>query len=869
VAAAPIPSLLLVAAVHHHLVRRRRRSEVSLVVECADARTVHDMSLLITFGASAVNPYLALDTIEDLVREGTLDASSPTDATDRWRAAMTKGIRKVMSKMGVSTIASYRGAQLVEAIGLDHAFVDRYFTGTPSRIGGATLTDLAAATLEWHDAAYGARPTSRTHQALEVGGQFQWRREGEVHLFTPTAVFHLQHAARSRQRDVFARYTAEVDDQTQRLLTLRGLLRLRVDSASAVIVDEVEPATQLFRRFATGAMSYGSISKEAHETIAVAMNRLGGRSNTGEGGEDADRFLPDPNGDWRRSAIKQVASARFGVTSQYLVNADELQIKIAQGAKPGEGGQLPAAKVYPWIAATRHSTPGVELISPPPHHDIYSIEDLAQLIFDLRQANDRARISVKLVSEHGVGTVAAGVVKAGADVVLISGHDGGTGAAPLTSIHHAGAPWELGLAETHQTLVANGLRDRVILQVDGQLRTGRDVVIAAMLGAEEFGFSTAPLVASGCVMMRVCHLDTCPVGIATQRPELRERYTGRPEHVEAFFEFLAEQVREHLASLGLRSLEEAVGRADLLDVVLPDEIGPAAALDLSRLLQPLPLRRTAPARKQRLATLDDDVLAEVSDRLDGATAVVVDRVVHNTDRAVGTYLGSVVTRRSPEGVRDDSITLRLRGSAGQSLGAFLPRGITIELEGDANDYVGKGLSGGRLILRPPTDSRFASEEAVIAGNVLAYGATSGLVFARGLVGERCCVRNSGAIVVTEGVGDHGCEYMTGGKVVVLGPIGRNFAAGMSGGIAYLHDPSGASARRCNTASVDLEHLDGTDDEWLHATISEFAERTDSHVARALLDRWRVARPEFVAVVPQGWRDVVDVDVDLGRVVAHA
>jgi glutamate synthase (NADPH/NADH) large chain len=856
-ALAPIPSLLLTAALHHHLTRTRQRMRASLVVECADARSVHDLALLLAYGASAVNPYLALDTVADLCRRGEIDSMDPDVATQRWCQAMTKGIRKVMSKMGVSTIASYRGAQLFEAIGVGAEVVDTYFTGTSSRLGGIELDDLASDMLERHAIAFPQRPSSTPDRTLEVGGEFQWRREGELHMFTPTTVFLLQHASRSNRRDVFDRYTEQVDDQSARLLTLRGLLRLRTDAAGPVRLDEVEPETSLFTRFATGAMSYGSISKEAHETVAIAMNRLGGRSNTGEGGEDAERWVRDANGDSRRSAIKQVASARFGVTSEYLCEADEIQIKISQGAKPGEGGQLPAAKVHPWIAATRHSTPGVELISPPPHHDIYSIEDLAQLIFDLRQANDRARISVKLVSEVGVGTVAAGVVKAGADVVLVSGHDGGTGAAPLTSIHHAGAPWELGLAETHQTLVANGLRDRVILQVDGQLRTGRDVVIATLLGAQEFGFATAPLVATGCVMMRVCHLDTCPVGIATQRPDLRARYAGRPEHLEAFFTFLATQVREHLATIGCRSIDDAVGRADLLEVVLPTGHPKAARLDLDALLAPHPLapRSSRPPRTQSTARcLDDGVLDEVGAELAAGSDAVARREVRNTDRTVGTRIGSRLTSLRSAGVDTGSLTLRLEGSAGQSLGAFLPRGIAIELDGDANDYVGKGLCGGRLVLRPPRSSPFASESAVIAGNVLAYGATSGEIFARGVVGERCCVRNSGAIVVTEGVGDHGCEYMTGGRAVVLGDIGRNFAAGMSGGIAYLYDPLDIVARRCNLDSVELERLDAEDDEWLRATLERFVAATGSEVAARHLVSWREARTSFVAVVPHGWRE---------------
>jgi glutamate synthase (NADPH/NADH) large chain len=850
---APIPSLLLTAAVHHHLTRTRQRTKATLLVECADARTVHHLALLVAYGASAVNPYLALDTIADLADRGLLGAYAPDEAQRRWRKAMTKGIRKVMSKMGVSTVASYRGAQLFEAIGVSSNVIDQHFTGTASRIGGIGLEQLAADSLERHAAAYAERPSELAHRPLPIGGDFQWRREGELHLFNPTTVYLLQHSARSRRRDVFDRYTTLVDEQSDNLLTLRGLLRLRGDQAP-VALDEVEPVQSIFRRFATGAMSYGSISKEAHETIAIAMNRLGGKSNTGEGGEDADRFVPDPNGDQRRSAIKQIASGRFGVTSEYLADADEIQIKIAQGAKPGEGGQLPGAKVHVWIARTRHATPGVELISPPPHHDIYSIEDLAQLIYDLRHANPRARINVKLVSEVGVGTVAAGVTKAGADVVLVSGHDGGTGAAPLTSIRHAGAPWELGLAETHQTLVANGLRDRVVVQVDGQLRTGRDVVIAALLGAQEFGFATTPLVVSGCVMMRVCHLDTCPVGIATQRPDLRERFTGKPEFIETFFTFLAEQVRELLASLGLRSLDEALGRTDLIEAVFPADHDKAATLDLGALLAQAPPPVTGAQKGERAADLDDELLELIAPSLEQGTPVTVHHAVRNVDRAVGTRIGYHLTRRHPQGLADDTVVVRLEGSAGQSLGAFLPRGITLSLTGDANDYLGKGLSGGRIVVRPDPSSPFRSDEAIIAGNVVAYGATSGEIFARGLLGERFCVRNSGAVVVAEGVGDHGCEYMTGGRAVILGPTGRNFAAGMSGGLAFVYDAKRAFEPRCNLASVDLEPIDAEDDEWLTSILRRFVTDTGSILAAGLLEDWRSVRSDFVAVVPHGWRE---------------
>jgi len=861
---APIPSLLLTAAVHEHLVREKTRTRVGLVVEAGDAREVHHVALLIGFGASAVNPYLALETVNDMIATGLLEGVTPRQARTNYLKALAKGVIKTMSKMGVSTVASYTGAQIFEAVGLASDMVDEYFTGTTSRIEGVGLDVLAEEVAARHRLAYLDRPTERAHRELEVGGEYQWRREGELHLFNPRTVFKLQHATRSKRYDIFKEYTRLVDDQAGRLATLRGLLRLRDGVLPPVALDEVEPVTEIVKRFATGAMSYGSISAEAHETLAIAMNRLGGKSNTGEGGEDAERYVPDPNGDLRRSAIKQVASARFGVTSEYLVNADDLQIKIAQGAKPGEGGQLGGHKVYPWIAKTRFSTPGVGLISPPPHHDIYSIEDIAQLIHDLKSSNPAARVHVKLVAEVGVGTVAAGVAKARSDVVLISGHDGGTGASPLSSIKHAGIPWELGLAETQQTLVANGLRDRIVVQVDGQLKTGRDVVIAALLGAEEFGFATAPLVVSGCVMMRVCHLDTCPVGIATQNPELRKRFTGKPEFVEHFFQFVAEEVRELLASLGLRSLEEAVGRVDLLDTLGAVEHWKARGLDLSPVLVyphqgPPTDRLCTKAQDHGLSkALDHRFLEACRPAIERGEKVTMELDITNVDRTVGTLLGYEVTSaRGAAGLEDDTIVLTFRGSAGQSFGAFVPRGVTLRLFGDANDYLAKGLSGGRVVVRPPTASPFAAEEQIIAGNVILYGATAGECYVSGRVGERFCVRNSGAVAVVEGVGDHGCEYMTGGRVVVLGPTGRNFGAGMSGGIAYVYDPERLFTQNVNHEMVELEPTDETDRGWLFDTVERHQAETGSLVAAKLLGAWASAVSDFVKVMPRDYRRVLE------------
>ncbi len=861
---APIPALLITAAVHHHLVREKTRTRVGLVIETGEAREVHHFCLLLGYGAGAINPYLAFDTVRDLIGEGVLTDITERKALKNYVKAAGKGILKVMSKMGISTVASYTGAQIFEAVGINRAVVDEYFTGTASRIEGVDLDVIAAEVKARHELAFPARPTELAHRELTVGGEYQWRREGEYHLFNPETVFKLQHSTRSGRYEIFKEYTRRVDTQARQLATLRGLFELQTGVREPVPIDEVEPVESIVKRFSTGAMSYGSISAEAHETLAIAMNRLGARSNTGEGGEDPERFVPLPNGDSKRSAIKQVASGRFGVTSEYLVNADDLQIKIAQGAKPGEGGELPGHKVYPWIAKTRHSTPGVGLISPPPHHDIYSIEDLAQLIHDLKNANNQARVHVKLVAEVGVGTVAAGVSKAKADVVLISGHDGGTGAARLTSIKHAGAPWELGLAETQQTLLLNGLRDRIVVQCDGQLKTGRDVIVAALLGAEEFGFATAPLVVSGCVMMRVCHLDTCPVGVATQNPELRKRFSGKPEFVVNFFEFIAQEVREYLAALGFRTLEEAIGHVELLDTRPAVDHWKAKGLDLSPILQ-------APVNKYDQTffcstgqdhglekALDNELIAAARDALDSGTPVKLDLPIRNTNRTVGTMLGAELTRRwGGEGLPDDTIDITFHGSAGQSFGAFLSKGITLRLEGDANDYFGKGLSGGSLVLYPPRRASFVAEENIIAGNVILYGATGGTVFIRGLVGERFCVRNSGATAVVEGVGDHGCEYMTGGRAVILGPSGRYFAAGMSGGLAFVWDPDKSLYLRMNHEMVDIDPLDDEDVEWLRSIVTQHMEATGSTVAERILTKWWRNVAKFTKIFPKDYKRVLE------------
>ncbi len=862
---APIPSLLACSGLHHHLVREGLRTRVGLIVECGDAREVHHFALLLGYGAGAVNPYVAFETLDDMISQGLIKPGlDHHQAVEKYRKAIKKGVVKVMSKMGISTIQSYRGAQIFEAIGLGSAFVAKYFDKTASRIEGVGLPEIAEEALFHHRRAFAPREV--LPPVLEEGGQYQWRRDGEFHLFNPETVFRLQHASRTGRYEIFKEYTRRVDEQSERLCTLRGLFGFKLDKCAPIPIDEVEPVDSIVRRFATGAMSYGSISAEAHETLAIAMNRLGGRSNTGEGGEDPERFKPLPNGDSRRSSIKQVASGRFGVTSEYLVNSDEIQIKMAQGAKPGEGGQLPGHKVWPWIAKVRFSTPGVGLISPPPHHDIYSIEDLAQLIYDLKNSNPRARISVKLVAEVGVGTVAAGVAKAHSDVVLISGYDGGTGASPLTSLKHAGVPWELGLAETQQTLVLNRLRDRIVVQTDGQLKTGRDVVIAALLGAEEYGFATAPLVVMGCIMMRVCHLDTCPVGIATQNPKLREKFAGRAEHVVNFFRFVAQEVRELMAQLGFRTMDEMIGRSDLLDMNRAIGHYKAKGLDFSKIFYRPKVASEVAVRK----VVDQDhgidqsldvttLVPFCSPALERGESVEGQFAIRNVHRTVGTILGSEVSRRhGGAGLPDDTIRLKFNGSAGQSFGAFLPRGISLTLEGDANDYVGKGLSGGKVVVFPDKSAPFVAEENVLIGNVALYGATGGRAFFRGKAGERFCVRNSGALAVVEGVGDHGCEYMTGGVAVVIGSTGRNFAAGMSGGTAFVFDEHAEFPRNCNLEMVDLEAFQDPEDlELVRDLLIQHAGYTGSAVAARLLGDWDWAITKFVKVMPIDYRRVLE------------
>lgn len=871
---APIPALLAVAGVHHHLVRERTRTKVGLVVESGDAREVHHMAMLLGCGAAAVNPYLAFASIEDMLDRGVIDGIDRNTALSNYVKAAGKGVLKVMSKMGISTLASYTGAQLFQAVGVSEEVLNEYFSGLTCATGGITLDDIAADVASRHTLAYLDRPDERAHRELEVGGEYQWRREGEYHLFNPETVFKLQHSTRTGQYKIFKEYTRLVDDQSERMASLRGLLKFRAGVRPPIPLDEVEPASEIVKRFSTGAMSFGSISAEAHETLAIAMNRLGGRSNSGEGGEDVGRFEQDPNGDWRRSAIKQVASARFGVTSHYLTNCTDIQIKMAQGAKPGEGGQLPGHKVYPWVAKVRHSTPGVGLISPPPHHDIYSIEDLAQLIHDLKNANPSARVHVKLVSENGVGTVAAGVSKAHADVVLISGHDGGTGATPLTSMKHAGAPWELGLAETQQTLLLNGLRDRIVVQVDGQLKTGRDVMIATLLGGEEFGFATAPLVVAGCIMMRVCHLDTCPVGVATQNPLLRERFNGKPEFVENFFMFIAEEVREYMAQLGFRTINEAVGQAGALDTTLARAHWKAHRLDLTPVLH----EPESAFMNQGLycsssqdhgldKALDQQLIVMSREALDSGKPVRFATTISNVNRTVGTMLGHEVTKAyGGQGLPDGSIDITFEGSAGNSFGAFVPKGITLRIYGDANDYVGKGLSGGRIVVRPSDNAPpgYVAEDNIIGGNVILFGATSGEVFLRGVVGERFAVRNSGAHVVVEGVGDHGCEYMTGGRVVILGQTGRNFAAGMSGGIAYVYDPDGELPDNLNTEMVDVETLDDDDSEFVHGIVQAHVDATDSAVGQRVLADWPQQQRHFVKVMPRDYKRVLQAIAEAER-----
>lgn len=858
---APIPSLLLTSAVHHQLIREGQRTRVGLVVEAGDVREVHHVAALIGYGAAAINPYLAMESVEQMVKSGQIVGVDVEHAVKNLIKGLGKGVLKIMSKMGISTVSSYSGAQCFEAIGLSQEFVDTYFTGTTSQLGGIGIEVIHQENAARHASAYPADKAVNAHKALEVGGEYQWRREGPAHLFNPETVFKLQHSTREKRYDIFREYTKLVDDQAEQLMTLRGLFTLREGVRQPVPIDEVEPISAILKRFSTGAMSYGSISPEAHETLAIAMNAIGGKSNTGEGGEDVERLL-DPK---RRSAIKQVASGRFGVTSMYLTHADDIQIKMAQGAKPGEGGQLPPNKVYPWIAKTRHSTAGVGLISPPPHHDIYSIEDLKQLIFDVKRANRAARVHVKLVSQVGIGTVAAGVAKAKADVILVSGHDGGTGASPLNSLKHAGTPWELGLAEAQQTLLLNGLRDRVSVQVDGQMKTGRDVVIAALLGAEEFGFATAPLVVEGCILMRVCHLDTCPVGVATQNPTLRSRFTGKPEFVINFFEFLAQEVREYLAALGFRSLDEAIGHVELLDVNRAIAHWKADGLDLTPILSMPPLPANASRRKSTSQDhelekhFDHRLIEQAQPALELGQAVDISLGITNVDQAVGTMLGNELTKRfGADGLPEGTITVRLSGSAGQSFGAFVPKGIKLVLEGDSNDYVGKGLSGGTIVVRPHRSSVFAAEQNIIAGNVNGYGATSGKMFLRGIVGERFLVRNSGVTAVAEGCGDHALEYMTGGVAVILGRTGRNLGAGMSGGVAYVYK---LRADRVNpealaSGELQLGDLDPLDAVNLRQLLEEHSAETDSALAKQLLENFDSEVSNFTRVLPRDFANVV-------------
>ena len=860
---APIPSLLLTSSIHHHLIRSGNRTRVGLVVEAGDVREVHHVAALIGYGAAAVNPYLAMETAEQMVRTGQLVGVTFEQASKNLIYGLGKGVLKIMSKMGISTVSSYSGAQVFEAIGLSQDFVDTYFTGTTSQLGGIGIEVIHEEILSRHSSAYPVDIATNPHETLDTGGEYQWRRQGPPHLFNPETVFKLQHATRSKRYDIFRQYTRAIDDQAENLMTLRGLFTLREGLRTPVDIEEVEPISAIVKRFSTGAMSYGSISPEAHETLAIAMNQLGAKSNTGEGGEDVERLLDKD----RRSAIKQVASGRFGVTSMYLTHADDIQIKMAQGAKPGEGGQLPPNKVYPWIARTRHATAGVGLSSPPPHHDIYSIEDLKQLIFDLKRANRAARVHVKLVSQVGIGTVAAGVAKAKADVILVSGHDGGTGASPLNSLKHAGTPWELGLAETQQTLMANNLRDRVSVQVDGQMKTGRDVVIAALLGAEEFGFATAPLVVEGCVLMRVCHLDTCPVGVATQNPVLRARFTGKPEFVVNFFEFLAEEVREYLAKLGFRTLDEAIGHSEFIDVNRAMSHWKADGLDLSPILAGPAVPAGASRRKSTNQNhgiekhFDHKLVELFASTFEDSKPISVSMSVSNVDQAVGTMLGNELTKRfGAAGLPEGTMNINLSGSAGQSFGAFIPSGIKLNLEGDSNDYVGKGLSGGTIVIKPNPESVFAAEDNIIAGNVIGYGATSGSLFIRGVVGERFLVRNSGAEAVVEGVGDHALEYMTGGCAVILGATGRNLAAGMSGGVAYVYKLRADRVNRDALESDDITiaDLEPDDIERLHSLLSRHFLETDSAVAARVLANFETELPLFSRVLPSDYAAVLKI-----------
>jgi len=861
---APIPALLATSGLHHYLIREKKRTQSALIVETGEAREVHHFALLVGYGATAINPYLAYESLADMIRQGTLTDIEYPKARDQYIKASVKGVVKTLSKMGISTIQSYCGAQIFEALGLRQELVDEYFTWTPTRIEGIGLSEIYEEVLMRHRRAFPRWETNG--KVLPDGGEYHWRHDGEYHLFNPETITYLQQAVRNQNYDAFKVYTGLVNDQSKAMATLRGLLEFKYLD-EPIPIDEVESVESICRRFKTGAMSYGSISKEAHESMAIAMNRIGGKSNTGEGGEDPDRFIPDENGDSRNSAIKQVASGRFGVTSQYLVSAQEIQIKMAQGAKPGEGGQLPGRKVYPWIAKVRGTTTGVGLISPPPHHDIYSIEDLAELVHDLKNANPRARINVKLVSEVGVGTIAAGVVKGHADVILISGHDGGTGASPQSSIKHAGLPWELGVAETNQTLVLNDLRSRVVVETDGQLKTGRDLAVAALLGAEEYGFATAPLVALGCIMMRVCHMDTCPVGVATQNPELRKKFAGKPAHVVNFMQFIAQELREEMAKLGFRTIDEMIGRTDMLEASKAVDHWKAKGIDVAALLH----RPDVPENVGRFQQIEQDhglqksldvttLLGLCEPALERGEPVTATLPIKNVNRVVGTILGSELTRRyGAEGLPDDTILLKFQGSAGQSFGAFVPRGMTLLLEGDGNDYFGKGLSGGKIVVYPSDESTFVYEDNVIIGNVAFYGATGGEAYIRGMAGERFCVRNSGVNAVVEGVGDHGCEYMTGGRVVVLGKTGRNFAAGMSGGIAYVLDEDGDFRERCNLAMVDVEPLSDADDiAEVERLVQRHLELTDSSVAGKLLSDWAGSTSKFVRVIPKDYRRMLEI-----------
>ncbi len=870
-----IPSALIVSKVHQYLVETGNRAKVGLLIESGEPREVHHFAVLLGFGADAINPYLAMDSIKTMLSENIISINNINcdpcgKAIENYIEAINTGLIKIMSKMGISTVQSYKGAQIFEAVGLDNELIKKYFPGTSSKISGVNLRIIESELKLRHNKAWPARTVKNLE--LESGGEYQWRRDGEYHLFNPETVFKLQHSTRSGQYSIFKEYTRAVDDQSENRSTLRGLFKFR-ETAEPIDLSEVESEESIMKRFHSGAMSYGSISSEAHETLAIGLNRVGGRSNTGEGGEDPERFTADENGDSRRSAIKQIASGRFGVTSEYLVNADDLQIKMAQGAKPGEGGQLPGHKVYPWIAKVRHSTPGVGLISPPPHHDIYSIEDLAQLIHDLKNANPNARIHTKLVSEVGVGTVAAGVAKAFSDVILISGYDGGTGASPVTSLKHTGVPWELGLAETQQTLILNKLRDRVVVQVDGQMKTGRDCVIAAMLGAEEYGFSTAPLVVMGCIMMRVCHLNTCPVGVATQDPELRKKFSGKPEFVENFFRYIAAEMREYMASLGIRRVEDLVGRSDLLDTVMVTEHWKAKGLDLSPILHRVenndsPLRNTCSQDHGLDKSLDrTKIIPSCKKAIEEQIPVNLTLGIRNTNRTVGTLLGSEITRRyGGVGLPEDTIKLHFKGSAGQSFSAFMPKGVSMHLEGDSNDYIGKGLSGGKIIVYPDKKSTFVAEDNIIIGNVALYGATDGEAYFRGIGGERFAVRNSGAKAVIEGIGDHGCEYMTGGIIAVLGKTGRNFGAGMSGGIAFVYDPEKTFQSRCNMEMILLEPLKIDDQDTLKNLIDSHATHTGSTVALNMLTAWPSTVNDFVKVMPKDYKRVlqsIEVAVDSG------